>query len=190
MVDVAWTDDDFDSIELDYPTEEGATTLGRAIGSRVLWNKADIVFEEHKPASKTSQPSSSPLGGPSDDDEGDDKGGDSNNNVGGHGSPRHSPAPNTSSPEGGTGGAPGKETTPPKSPKGSGQCPPAPKKQCDIYPEKPPKATVEQWATYQIGEKFQYNARYTTPNLCVQVYSEIYVSIRIDDLYCSGDYRP
>ena len=43
LVDVAWMADDFDSNELDFPTKEGATTIGGAIGSRVLWNKADIV---------------------------------------------------------------------------------------------------------------------------------------------------
>ena len=36
----------------------------------MLWNKADIVLEEKKPASEPSEPLSSPLGGPSDVDDG------------------------------------------------------------------------------------------------------------------------
>ena len=90
LVDMAWTADQCDGDELDIPTEEGGTTLGHAIGSRVLWNKADFAFEERKPASKPSQPSSSAPGGPSDDDDdgnsGDDNGGDGNDNAGGQGS--------------------------------------------------------------------------------------------------------
>ena len=101
LVDMAWTADQCDGDELDIPTEEGGTTLGHAIGSRVLWNKADIALE--RLASKLSQPSSSPPGGPSDDDDsngGDGNGGDGSDNSGGQGSsPRHSPPPNTSNPE-------------------------------------------------------------------------------------------
>jgi hypothetical protein len=48
--------------ELDFPIEEGATTLSYAIGFQVLWNKADIELQMLKPASQPSQPSSSPPG--------------------------------------------------------------------------------------------------------------------------------
>jgi hypothetical protein len=179
-VDVSWTADDYDRDELNFPTEDGATTISVAIGSRVLWNKADIAFEKQKPASKPSQPSS-PPGDPSDDDDdngGDDNGGDSNDNVGGQGSPRCSTPPNTSNPEGGMRGAPSKETPPPSGPKGTGQCPPAPKKQTDIYPVKPAHLATEQWATYNIVEDFKYKTafdRYTMANLCVQVYSYMFL---------------
>ena len=105
LVDVAWTDDEFESDELDIPTEEGSTTIGDALDTRVLWNKADIALE--KLASKPSQPSSSPPGGPSDDDDdgnggdGDGNGGNDNDNAGGQGSsPPRSLPHSTSNPEG------------------------------------------------------------------------------------------
>jgi hypothetical protein len=94
-VEVLWTHNHHEDDELDFANEEGDTTLGRALGTRVLWNKPDIVLDMPKPASKSSQPSSSPLGGPSDDD--DDGGGDGNNNDGVPSStPPCSPCPNTS----------------------------------------------------------------------------------------------
>jgi hypothetical protein len=86
VVEVAWMHDHHDEDELDFPTEEGAMTIGGALGMRVLWNKAYIFLEMPKLAS---QPSSSPPGGPSDDDDdnsGDDNGGDGNGNDGGLGS--------------------------------------------------------------------------------------------------------
>jgi hypothetical protein len=55
-VDVVWTADEFDGDELDFLTEEGAITISRVLGCRVLWNKADIVFEMRKPMSKPLQP--------------------------------------------------------------------------------------------------------------------------------------
>ena len=184
LVDVAWMADDFDSDELEFPTEDGVTTLGGAIGSRILQNKADILFEERKPALKPSQPSSPPSD-PSDNDDddndngGDDNGGNGNDNVGGQGSsPRRSPPHNMSNPEGGMGGAPGNNTLPPGGTKGIGQCPSAPKKQTDIYPDKPAHATIEQWAASNIVEDFKYTTafnRYTTANLFVQVYSYMFL---------------
>jgi hypothetical protein len=51
VVEVAWTHDHHNEDELDFPTEEGAMTIGGALGMRVLWNKADIVLEMPKPAS-------------------------------------------------------------------------------------------------------------------------------------------
>jgi hypothetical protein len=117
MVEVAWMHDHHDEDELDFPTEEGATTIGGARGMHVLWNKAYIFFEMLKPASQPSQPSSSPPGGPSDDDDdnsGDDNGSDGNGNDGGLGStiPR-SPCPNMSNPQGGIGDASGNKKLPP-----------------------------------------------------------------------------
>jgi hypothetical protein len=76
VVEVMWTHDHHDNDELDFPNEEGDTTLGQALSTHVLWNKANIVLDLSKPASKPSQPSSSPPGGPSDDD--DDNSGDGN----------------------------------------------------------------------------------------------------------------
>jgi hypothetical protein len=54
MVEVAWMHDHQNEDELDFPTEEGATTIGGALGMRVLWNKAYIFFEMPKPASQPS----------------------------------------------------------------------------------------------------------------------------------------
>ena len=68
LVHVLWMADKHERDELDYPTEEGATTIGRALGSRVLWNNAHIVLLIEKPASKPAQPSPSPPSSPSDDD--------------------------------------------------------------------------------------------------------------------------
>jgi hypothetical protein len=94
VVEVMWTHDHHDDDELDFPNEEGDMTLGRVLGTRVLWNKANIVLDMLKPASKPSQPSSSPPGGPSDDD--DDNSGDGNGDDGSHGStPARSPRPDT-----------------------------------------------------------------------------------------------
>jgi hypothetical protein len=45
MVEVMWTHGHHDDDELDFANEEGDTTLGRALGTRVLWNKADIVLD-------------------------------------------------------------------------------------------------------------------------------------------------
>jgi hypothetical protein len=97
LVEVGWTDDCHDEDELDFPNEDGDTTLGQALGTLVLWNKADIVFYTPKPAPNTSQPSLSSPGGPSDDDD-DDNGGDGNDNDGGHVSTPHSLCPNTCNP--------------------------------------------------------------------------------------------
>ena len=68
LVHVLWMADKHERDELDYPTEEGAATIGRALGSHVLWNKVDIVLLMENPASKSSQPSPSPPSSPSDDD--------------------------------------------------------------------------------------------------------------------------
>jgi hypothetical protein len=54
MVEVAWTHNHHNDDELDFPNEEGDTTLGRALGTRVLWNKVDIVLEMMKPVSQPS----------------------------------------------------------------------------------------------------------------------------------------
>jgi hypothetical protein len=54
MVEVAWTHDHHDDDELNFPNEEGDTTLGRAPDMHVLWNKADIVLKMMKPASQPS----------------------------------------------------------------------------------------------------------------------------------------
>jgi hypothetical protein len=61
-VDVAWTNTDFEQEELDIPTEERVRLIGGALGSQVLWNKADIMLEMSTPASQPSQLSSSPTG--------------------------------------------------------------------------------------------------------------------------------
>ena len=160
LVNVAWTADEFESDELDIPTEEGGTSISDALGACVLWNKADIALE--RPASEPSQPSSSPPGGPSDDDDdgngGNDNGSDGNNNAGSQGSsPRHSPPPpNTSKPEGGTGGTIGNETLPPSSgPTGTRQCPPVPKKPLAQDEDKPAHLTIEEWAAFNIAEEFK-----------------------------------
>jgi hypothetical protein len=79
VVEVAWTHDHHDDDELGFPNKEGDTTLSRALGTRVLWNKAYIVLKMTKPVSQPSQPLSSPLGSPSDDD---DNGGDGKGNDG------------------------------------------------------------------------------------------------------------
>ena len=68
LVHVLWMADKHERDELDYPTEEGATTIGCALGSRVLWNNAHIVLLIEKPVSKLVQPSPSPPSSPSDDD--------------------------------------------------------------------------------------------------------------------------
>jgi hypothetical protein len=54
LVEVVWTDNHHDEDELDFANEEGDTTLGRALGTVVLWNKGDIVFYTPKVATKTS----------------------------------------------------------------------------------------------------------------------------------------
>ena len=157
---LAWKSDEFDNDELDFPTEEGYTTITCALGMSVLWNKADIVLLIEKPASKLAQPSSSPPSSPSDDD-----------NAGGSGSsPRCSPPPDKSDPQGDIGGAPGNDTPPPSGPKGTEQCPPTPKKHTVEDEDKPPHLTTEQWAAYQIAEDFTYTTafdRYTTTNLTI-----------------------
>jgi hypothetical protein len=60
LVEVGWTDDHHDEDELDFPNEDGDTTVGRALGTLVLWNKADIVLYTPKSVPNTSQPSPSP----------------------------------------------------------------------------------------------------------------------------------
>jgi hypothetical protein len=120
MMLVAWTHDHHEEAELDFPTEEGATTLSDALGLQVLWNKADIELQMLKPTSQPSQPSSSPSDGPSDDDD-DDDGGDGNDNDGGLSSTPRSLCPDMSNPQGGTGGELGHQTPPPS--QGKGQCP-------------------------------------------------------------------
>jgi len=164
LLDVVWTDDMFDNDELDYPTE-GGTTIGNALGCRVLWNKADIVLEMRKPASKPSQPSSSPPGGPSDDDKGNgnaDNGGDGNHNVGGAGSSsQRSPHSDTSN--SGRGGAPGNETPSPSGCKGTRQCPPALKKPTEQDEGKPDHLTTEEWAAFNIAEKYKYSTTFERP---------------------------
>jgi hypothetical protein len=92
---VAWTHNHHEEDELDFPTEEGATTLSDALGLQVLWNKADIELQMSKLVSQPSQPLSSPPGGPSDDND-DDNDGDGNGNDGGPDSTLHSPRPDTS----------------------------------------------------------------------------------------------
>jgi hypothetical protein len=80
---------DFEHEELIFPTEEGYTLISGALGLRVLWNKADILFEMPMPVSQRSHPSSSPPGddpGDDNDDDGDDNGGNGNENAGGPGS--------------------------------------------------------------------------------------------------------
>jgi hypothetical protein len=53
VVEVMWTHDHHDDDELDFANEEGDMTLGRALGTRVLWNKADIVLDMLNLASKS-----------------------------------------------------------------------------------------------------------------------------------------
>ena len=75
-------------------------------------------------------------------------------------------------PQGDTGGAPANETTPPSGPKGTGQCPPAPKKPIVEVEDKPAHVTIEEWAAYKIAEDFKYTMafdRYTTTNLTMVV---------------------
>jgi len=164
LVYVAWMADDFDKDELDIPTEDGARTIGAALGSRVLWNKADIVLKMRSPASKPSQLPPSPPGGPSDDyggNGGNDNGGDGNGNAGSAGSsPQHSPPLDTSNSQGGRGGAPGNETPPPSDPKGTGQCPPAPKKPTEQDEGKPNHLTTEEWAAFNIAEEYKYSTTF------------------------------
>jgi hypothetical protein len=125
--------DHHEEAELDFPTEEGATTLSDALGLQVLWNKADIELQMPKPASQPSQPSSSPPDGLSDDD---DNGGDGNDNDGGPSSTPRSLRPDMSNPQGGIGGELGHQT-PPLS-QGKGQCPHALKKPIEEEGANPP----------------------------------------------------
>jgi hypothetical protein len=153
VVEVMWTHDHHDDDELDFANEVGDTTLGRALGTRVLWNKADIILDMPKPASKSSQPSSSPPGGPSDDD--DDASDDGNNNDGGPSStPPRSPCPNPSNRQGDTRGAPGHQTPPPS--KGKGKCPPALKKPAEEEGDRPAHLTTEEWVAFNIAEEHKY----------------------------------
>jgi hypothetical protein len=138
------THDHHDDDELDFPTEEGAMTLGAGLGLRVLWNKADIVLETPKPTSQPSQPLLSPPGGPSDDN--DDNGGDGNANADGPDStPPRSPRPDTSNPQGGEGGTPVNDKTP------------VPMKLTEEEGDKPAHLTKEQWAAFNIAEDFKYS---------------------------------
>ena len=159
LVDVAWTHNDYEEDELDFPTEDGVRLIGGTIGSRVLWNKADILLEMPTPASQPSRPSSSPPGGPSDDDD-DDNGGEGNNNVGGpDSSPGRTPCPIPSNPsQGGSGGAPGNDTPPPS--QGKRQCPPAPKKVVEEEGDKPAELTEMEWAVYRIAQEYQYTTTF------------------------------
>jgi hypothetical protein len=138
LVDVSWANPDFKQEELDIPTEEGYTFMGAVIGSRVLWNKADILFDLPTPASQRPRLGSSPLSddlGDDDDDDGSDDNGDNgNDNAGGTGCPpRGSPPPDNGSPHGDIGAASGNVT--PTSGSGSNKnqitCPPAPRKPAD-----------------------------------------------------------
>jgi hypothetical protein len=152
MVEVMWTHDHHDDDELDFPNEEGDTTLAWVLGTRALWNKADIILDMPKSASKPSQPSSSPPGGPSDDD--DDNGGDGNGDDGSHGStPPRSPRPDTSNPQGGTRGELGHQIPPPSLSKG--KCPPVPKKP-EEEGDKPAQLTDAEWAVWNVAEEYQY----------------------------------
>jgi hypothetical protein len=151
-----WTHDHDNDDELDFPNEEGDTTLGRVLGTHVLWNKADIVLDMPKPVSKSSQPSSSPLGGLSDND--DENGGDGNGDDGGHGStPPRSPCPDLSNPQGGTGGEPGHQTLPPSLAKG--KCPPTLKK-LEEEGDKLAQLTNVEWAVWNVAEEYQYTTAF------------------------------
>ena len=147
--------DEFENDELDFPTEEGCTTIAGALGMRMLWNKADIVLEEKKLASKPSEPLSSPPGGPSDKDDGNR--GDDNGSDGPSNSPGHSPPPDMNNQQGGPGGAPGNETPPPTGQMGTRQCPPAPTDEAD---DKPAHLTTEEWAASCIAEDFTYTTAF------------------------------
>jgi hypothetical protein len=153
LVEVAWTDNHHDEDELDFANEEGDTTLGRALGTVVLWNKGDIVFYMPKSATKTSQPSPSPPGGPSHDDD-DDNGGNGNGDDGGHVSTTPSPRSDTSNPQGGTRGEPGHQTPPPS--QSQGKCPHMPKK-TEAEGDKPAtQLTNVERAVWDIAEEYQY----------------------------------
>jgi hypothetical protein len=154
MVEVAWTHDHHNDDELDFPNEEGDTTLSRALGTCVLWNKADIVLEMMKLASQPSQSSLSLPGDPNDDDD-DDNGGDGKGNDGGlRSTPQHSLLPDMSNPQGGAGGAPSHQTPPPS--KGKCQCPLALKKPTKVEGDKPAHLTTEEWAAFNIAEEHKY----------------------------------
>jgi hypothetical protein len=151
MVEVMWTHDHHNDDELDFPNEERDMTLGQALSTHVLWNKADIVLDLSKSASKPSQPLLSPPGGPSDDD---DNGSDGNDDDGSHGStlPR-SPHLDTSNPQGGTGGDLGHQTPPLSLSKG--KCPPVPKKP-EEEGDKPAQLTDVEWAMWNVAKEYQY----------------------------------
>ena len=85
---------------------------------------------------------SSPSSGPSDDDGGN--GGDGNGGDGRASSPGHSPPPDMSNQQGGTGGAPGNKTPPPSGSKGTGQYPSVPKKPIAKDEAKPAHLTTEE----------------------------------------------
>jgi len=152
LVDVAWTADEFEGQELDYPTEwEGITTIGSAIiGMTVLWNKADIDLKPKERTPPPPQPPSSPPGGPSDDDDGN--GGD--DSAPGSSGDDNAPPPDTSNPQGGN------ETPPPSAPKDKGQCPPAPKKATSEEEGIPPNMTKEDWAAFKIAEVHKYSTEF------------------------------
>jgi len=98
LAEVVWRHDDFKEDELVFPTKDGTTFISKILGSRMLWNKATIVFEMPTPASQPSRPSSSLPSGPSDDDNNDNGGNANDNVVGPSSSPRCSPRPNMSNP--------------------------------------------------------------------------------------------
>ena len=51
MVDVTWTNLDFDEDEINIPTEEGYRFIGATLSMRVLWNKSNIVLDMPTPMS-------------------------------------------------------------------------------------------------------------------------------------------
>ena len=132
------------------------TRLSRAMkqGRYCLWNAEANV--------KTLATAYVFPGSPSDDDDGnddDDNGCGGNSDAGGLGSsPRCSPPPDTSNPQGGTRGAPGNETLPPSDPK-------KPTKEVE---DKPAHLTTEELTAFNIAEDFKYTTtfeRYTMSNL-------------------------
>jgi hypothetical protein len=186
VVSLGWVCDEHEHDELDYPSEDGATTLKQALGFEVLWNKADMVFQ----ASCRPSQRSSPPGDPDDssDDGGDDKDGDGPGRSPGHSfggqdkspersppvdtshpqdegsSPARSPPANTSHPQG--------EGSPPHGPPADTSNPQGDREVATANAtapasgdqeakwsgkwSKPDHLTVEQWAAYLLAESFQY----------------------------------
>ena len=61
LVEVAWTHNDFEDEEIDIPREARERYIRSILGSKILWNKEDIILELHRLAESVGTRSTTSL---------------------------------------------------------------------------------------------------------------------------------